>query len=117
MNRGYLDQSLANEALFLRHEGLQLGMAAQPFLPWPSTFTTDFTTTVFTMTPLRQVLFVPHGSPMMALNPGAAGAALSALGVQLGTPRAIVVVSPHWDTALHRGLGHPTRDPARLWRL
>jgi 4,5-DOPA dioxygenase extradiol len=75
-------------------------MAAQPFLPWPSTFTTDFTTTVFTMTPLRQVLFVPHGSPMMALNPGAAGAALSALGVQLGTPRAIVVISPHWDTAL-----------------
>ncbi|MBM4227333.1 MAG: dioxygenase [Gammaproteobacteria bacterium] len=44
------------------------------------------------------VLFVPHGSPMFALRPGAAGAALSALVEQLETPRAIVVVSPHWET-------------------
>ncbi|WP_353237410.1 class III extradiol ring-cleavage dioxygenase [Limnohabitans sp.] len=46
------------------------------------------------------VLFVPHGSPMFALHPGAAGAAMSALVPQLGTPRAIVVISPHWETAL-----------------
>lgn len=52
------------------------------------------------MTPLRHVAFVPHGSPMMALNPGAAGAALHALAAQLGTPRAILVLSPHWDTAV-----------------
>ena len=46
------------------------------------------------------VLFVPHGSPMFALHPGAAGAAMSALVPQLGALRAIVVVSPHWDTAV-----------------
>ena len=49
---------------------------------------------------LRPVLFVPHGSPMFALHPGAAGAAMSALVPQLGSPRAIVVISPHWETAV-----------------
>lgn len=44
------------------------------------------------------VLFVPHGAPTFALNPGAAGAAMSELVQQLPPPRAIVVVSPHWDT-------------------
>ncbi|MBM3398599.1 MAG: dioxygenase [Betaproteobacteria bacterium] len=48
----------------------------------------------------RSVLFVPHGSPMFALHPGAAGAAMTQVAAQLGTPRAIVVVSPHWDTAV-----------------
>ena len=48
----------------------------------------------------KSVLFVPHGSPMFALHPGAAGAAMSQLVPQLGTPRAIVVVSPHWETAV-----------------
>jgi 4,5-DOPA dioxygenase extradiol len=49
---------------------------------------------------LLPVLFVPHGSPMFALHPGAAGAAMRALVPQLDTPRAIVVVSPHWETAV-----------------
>lgn len=40
---------------------------------------------VFTMTPLRHAVFVPHGSPMMALNPSAAGAALHALAVVSGS--------------------------------
>ena len=44
------------------------------------------------------VLFVPHGSPMFALHPGAAGAAMSQVAAKLSTPRAIVVISPHWDT-------------------
>lgn len=52
------------------------------------------------MSALRPVIFVPHGSPMFALQPGAAGAALSALVERLETPRAIVVVSPHWETPL-----------------
>ena len=52
------------------------------------------------MNPNRPVLFVPHGSPMFALQPGAAGAAMSDLAARLGTPRAIVVVSPHWETAV-----------------
>lgn len=44
------------------------------------------------------VLFVPHGAPTFALRPGAAGAALSALAARLPRPRAIVVVSAHWET-------------------
>ena len=48
----------------------------------------------------RSVLFVPHGSPMFALHPGAAGAAMTQLAARLGKPRAIVVVSPHWETAV-----------------
>ena len=55
---------------------------------------------VKTMHTPKSVLFVPHGSPMFALHPGAAGAAMSALVPQLGNPRAIVVVSPHWETAI-----------------
>jgi 4,5-DOPA dioxygenase extradiol len=37
---------------------------------------------------------------MFALHPGTAGAAMRALVPQLGSPRAIVVVSPHWETAM-----------------
>lgn len=48
----------------------------------------------------RNALFVPHGSPMFALEPGAAGAAMSAAAARLGAPRAIIVVSPHWETAI-----------------
>ena len=52
------------------------------------------------MNPIRPVLFVPHGSPMFALQPGPAGAAMSDVVARLCTPRAIVVISPHWETAL-----------------
>jgi 4,5-DOPA dioxygenase extradiol len=43
-------------------------------------------------------LFVPHGAPTFALYPGAAGAALADTAARLPRPRAIVVVSAHWDT-------------------
>ncbi len=43
-------------------------------------------------------LFVPHGAPTFALRPGAAGAALADIAGKLPRPRAIVIVSPHWDT-------------------
>ncbi|MBU3656975.1 MAG: dioxygenase [Rhodocyclaceae bacterium] len=43
-------------------------------------------------------LFVPHGAPTFALRPGAAGVALVALAQQLDRPRAIIVISPHWET-------------------
>ena len=46
-------------------------------------------------------LFVSHGSPMFALEPGRLGPALMRLGGQLDGLQAIVVVSPHWQT---RGL-------------
>lgn len=48
--------------------------------------------------PKLPVLFVPHGAPTFALNPGAAGAALKRMADQLPRPRAILIVSPHWDT-------------------
>lgn len=50
------------------------------------------------MEPLKNALFVPHGSPTFALDPGAAGSAMAQLPALLPTPRAIIVVSPHWDT-------------------
>ena len=52
------------------------------------------------MTQTPSAIFVPHGAPTFALNPGAAGAALSALATKLPLPRAIVIVSAHWDTPI-----------------
>lgn len=48
-------------------------------------------------TPLP-ILFVPHGAPTFALNPGAAGAALATMARRLPRPRAILIVSAHWAT-------------------
>ncbi len=42
-------------------------------------------------------LFVSHGSPMFALEPGRLGPNLTRLGAALD-PSAIVIVSPHWST-------------------
>jgi 4,5-DOPA dioxygenase extradiol len=44
------------------------------------------------------VLFVAHGSPMFAIQPGAAGTALAVLTETLARPRAVLVISPHWET-------------------
>ena len=49
---------------------------------------------------LRNAIFVPHGAPTFALDSGEAGLAMSQLTDLLAKPRAIVVVSPHWDTAV-----------------
>lgn len=43
-------------------------------------------------------LFVSHGAPTFALEPGLAGPALTRLGRQLPRPEAVLVVSPHWMT-------------------
>lgn len=43
-------------------------------------------------------LFVSHGAPTFALEPGLAGPRLTALGRQLPRPHAVLVVSPHWMT-------------------
>ena len=43
-------------------------------------------------------VFVSHGSPMHALQPGPAGEAWKALGRRLGQPRAILISSAHWET-------------------
>lgn len=44
------------------------------------------------------VLFLAHGSPMFAIRPGAAGDAFTALASALHRPRAVLVISPHWET-------------------
>jgi 4,5-DOPA dioxygenase extradiol len=43
-------------------------------------------------------VFISHGSPMHALQPGAAGDAWKALGRRLPRPRAILISSAHWET-------------------
>lgn len=43
-------------------------------------------------------LFISHGSPMLALQPGASGPALLRLAAELPRPKAIVVVSAHWES-------------------
>ena len=48
-----------------------------------------------TPTPL---FFISHGAPTFALEPGKLGPQLKALGAQLQGVRAVLVVSPHWQT-------------------
>ncbi len=43
-------------------------------------------------------LFVSHGAPTFALEPGLAGPQLTQLGQTLARPKAVLVVSPHWMT-------------------
>lgn len=43
-------------------------------------------------------LFVSHGSPMFAVDPGQLGPNLQQLGAQLAGVSAVLVVSPHWQT-------------------
>ncbi|KFF83304.1 MULTISPECIES: DODA-type extradiol aromatic ring-opening family dioxygenase [Pseudomonas] len=43
-------------------------------------------------------LFISHGSPMLALEPGESGPALKRLAASLPRPRAIVMVSAHWES-------------------
>ncbi|MEB3354194.1 MAG: hypothetical protein VKM34_08165 [Cyanobacteriota bacterium] len=39
-----------------------------------------------------------HGSPLFALEPGAAGGALADLATTLERPSAVLEISPHWET-------------------
>lgn len=43
-------------------------------------------------------LFISHGSPMVALQPGDTGRALARLAGELPRPQAILVVSAHWES-------------------
>ncbi len=45
-------------------------------------------------------LFLSHGSPMHAIEPGAAGQAWARLGRKLPRPRAILIASAHWETSV-----------------
>ena len=70
-------------------------------------------------------LFISHGSPMHALDAGAAGKAWAALARELPKPRAIVIASAHWDTAVPMLTGAARLDtihdfsgfPAPLYQL
>ncbi|SHL86476.1 DODA-type extradiol aromatic ring-opening family dioxygenase [Phytopseudomonas punonensis] len=47
---------------------------------------------------MQPSLFISHGSPMLALQPGASGVALARLAAKLQRPDVIVVVSAHWES-------------------
>lgn len=55
-------------------------------------------------TPITQAtvptLFVPHGAPTFALQPGETGEAMSAFARRIGRPKAVLIVSAHWDTEI-----------------
>jgi 4,5-DOPA dioxygenase extradiol len=53
-------------------------------------------------------LFLGHGSPMNAITPSPEHANWIALGQALPRPRAILVVSAHWETS---GASHVTSEP------
>lgn len=50
------------------------------------------------MTTRMPALFISHGAPTFAIEPGRAGPLLNQLGQELPKPRAVVVLSPHWMT-------------------
>ncbi|MCV4261605.1 DODA-type extradiol aromatic ring-opening family dioxygenase [Pseudomonas capsici] len=43
-------------------------------------------------------LFISHGSPMLALEPGESGPVLARLASEMPAPKAIVIVSAHWES-------------------
>lgn len=55
-------------------------------------------------------LFISHGSPMLALEPGESGPALARLAAELPRPRAIVVVSAHWESTELRVSSSPAPE-------
>ena len=70
-------------------------------------------------------LFLSHGSPMYAIEPGAAGRAWAALGRELPRPRAVLIASAHWETSVPLLTGNPAPQtihdfggfPDELFRL
>ena len=58
------------------------------------------------MSPLPS-LFISHGAPTFALEPGLAGENLRTLGKKISPLKAVVIVSPHWMTASIRVTASP----------
>lgn len=71
------------------------------------------------------VFFISHGAPTFALEPGQLGANLRAIGQQLTGVKAVLVVSPHWQTRELQVLTTPSPEtihdfggfPAALYAL
>ncbi|MGF6209879.1 DODA-type extradiol aromatic ring-opening family dioxygenase [Pseudomonas frederiksbergensis] len=55
-------------------------------------------------------LYISHGSPMLALEPGASGPALARLAAEMPKPEAIVIVSAHWESNELLVSGNPQPD-------
>ena len=55
-------------------------------------------------------LYISHGSPMLALEPGASGPALARLAAEIPRPDAIVIVSAHWESDELLVGGNPQPD-------
>ena len=55
-------------------------------------------------------LFISHGAPTFAIEPGELGQKLGVLGQSLDGIRAIVAVSPHWETPGLRVASNPTPE-------
>ena len=76
------------------------------------------------MTP-APVLFISHGAPTFAIEPGKLGPLLQTLGTRLTGVRAVLVVSPHWQSrdvqVMATGQPETVHDfggfPARLYEL
>ena len=70
-------------------------------------------------------LFLSHGSPMHAVQPGIAGKAWEALGKTLPRPRGVLMASAHWETSVPMLTGNPQPKtihdfggfPAELYKL
>ena len=60
--------------------------------------------------PRTPVLFVSHGAPTFAIEPGLLGPRLAALGRELPRPTAVLVVSPHWITRTVRVATTPSPE-------
>lgn len=78
-------------------------------------------------TSMLPALFVSHGSPMLAIEPGSTGPALTAWGQRLQAQgaRAVVIMSPHWMSDVPTVMTHPAPQtwhdfggfPDALYRL
>ena len=71
------------------------------------------------------VLFISHGAPTFAIEPGLLGPQLRSLGAQLTGIKAVLVVSPHWQTQVLTVMATPHPEtlydfggfPASLYEL
>ena len=78
-----------------------------------------------TTLPRAPVFFISHGAPTFALEPGQLGANLRAIGQNLTGVKAVLVVSPHWQTRELQVLTTPAPEtvhdfggfPAALYAL